>query len=105
MIKKVCSLSAPYLQADKGRLDCMEFQNYFPIWNKLNAVHQGQILGTLITRTVKKRTVIHNGSNDCTGLLLVKSGQLRAYILSDEGREITIYRLFDRDMCPFPPQW
>ena len=33
----------------------MEFQNYFPIWNKLNAVHQGQILGTLITRTVKKR--------------------------------------------------
>lgn len=38
---------------------------------------------------------------DCTGLLLVKYGQLRAYILSDEGREITIYRLFDRDMCLF----
>ena len=38
---------------------------------------------------------------DCTGLLLVKSGQLRAYILSDEGREITIYRLFDRDICLF----
>ena len=33
------------------------------------------------------------------GLLLLKSGQLRAYILSDEGREITLYRLFDRDMC------
>lgn len=38
---------------------------------------------------------------DCTGLFLIKSGQLRAYILSDEGREITIYRLFDRDMCLF----
>ena len=38
---------------------------------------------------------------DCTGLLLVKSGQLRAYILSDEGREITLYRLFDRDICLF----
>ena len=34
-----------------------------------------------------------------TGLLLVKSGQLRTYILSDEGREITLYRLFDMDMC------
>ena len=79
----------------------MEFQNYFPVWNKLNAVHQEQILGTLITRAVKKGTVIHNGSMDCTGLLLIKSGQLRAYILSDEGREITIYRLFDRDMCLF----
>ena len=31
----------------------------------------------------------------------MKSGQLRAYILSEEGREITIYRLFDRDMCLF----
>ena len=30
---------------------------------------------------------------------MVKSGQLRAYILSDEGRELTIYRLLDRDMC------
>ena len=79
----------------------MEFQNYFPVWNKLNAVHQEQILGTLITRAVKKGTVIHNGGNDCTGLLLVKSGQLRAYILSDEGQEITIYRLFDWDMCLF----
>ena len=79
----------------------MEFQNYFPIWNKLNTVQQNQILGSLVTRKVEKGTVIHNGSMDCTGLLLVKAGQLRAYILSEEGREITIYRLFDRDMCLF----
>ena len=79
----------------------MEFQNYFPVWNKLNVVHREKILSSLVTRTVKKGTVIHNGGDDCTGLLLVKSGQLRAYILSDEGREITIYRLFDRDMCLF----
>lgn len=45
--------------------------------------------------------MIHSGSAECTGLLLVKSGQLRAYILSDEGREITLYRLFDLDMCLF----
>ena len=77
----------------------MEFENYFPVWDKLTAAHQKQLLDTLIARRVKKGTVIHNGSSDCTGLLLVRSGQLRAYILSDEGREITIYRLFDRDMC------
>ena len=45
--------------------------------------------------------MLHNGDEDCTGLLLVKSGQLRAYILSEEGREITLYRLFDRDLCLF----
>jgi len=79
----------------------MDFQNYFPIWNKLTASQQERILGSLMERKISKETVIHNGSMDCTGLLLVKSGQLRAYILSDEGREITIYRLFDRDMCLF----
>jgi len=45
--------------------------------------------------------VIHNGDADCTGLLLVRSGQLRAFILSQDGREITIYRLFERDLCLF----
>lgn len=53
------------------------------------------------SRSIKKGTIIHNGSTDCLGLLLVRSGQLRAYILSDEGREITIYRLFERDICLF----
>ena len=79
----------------------MEFQEYFPIWDKLNTVQQNKLLGSLIARTVRKGTVIHDGGTDCTGLLLVKTGQLRAYILSDEGREITLYRLFDRDMCLF----
>jgi len=79
----------------------MDFQIYFPIWGKLTAAQQDQMLGHLMSRKISKGTVIHNGSMDCTGLLLVKSGQLRAYILSDEGREITIYRLFDRDMCLF----
>ncbi len=79
----------------------MDFQNYFPIWNKLTTSQQEQLLGGLMERNVSKGTVLHNGNMDCTGLLLVKTGQLRAYILSDEGREITIYRLFDRDMCLF----
>lgn len=79
----------------------MDFQDYFPIWNKLTALQQNRILGSLISRKAEKGTIIHNGSMDCTGLLLIKSGLLRAYILSDEGREITIYRLFERDMCLF----
>ena len=79
----------------------MTFQDYFPIWNKLQTDQQDRIRSNLNFRTVKKGTILHNGDMDCTGLLLVKSGQLRAYILSDEGREITLYRLFDRDMCLF----
>ena len=79
----------------------MEFESYFPIWNQLSPEHQEQIRSTMVTRSVSKGTIVHNGSADCTGLFLIKTGQLRAYILSDEGREITLYRLFDRDICLF----
>ena len=79
----------------------MDFQNYFPVWDKLNSTQQNRIVGGLINRKAEKGTILHNGSMDCNGLLLVQSGQLRAYILSDEGRQISIYRLFDRDMCLF----
>lgn len=79
----------------------MKFQSCFPIWNQLNTDQQARILGSLVSHSVKKGTVIHSGSMDCTGLLLIKSGQLRVYILSDEGREITLYRLFELDMCLF----
>ena len=79
----------------------MKVQDWFPIWDELTGEHQERIRNSLIRRRIEAGTVIHNGSADCAGLLLVESGRLRAYILSDEGREITIYRLFDRDICLF----
>ena len=82
-------------------MPCAEFQSCFSVWSRLTPGQQNRMLEQLQERQVKKGTVLHNGSEDCTGLLLIKSGQLRAYILSKEGREITIYRLFDRDLCLF----
>ena len=79
----------------------MTLETYFPVWNKLTPAQQSRLRGAAVARRVEKGTVLHNGSMDCTGLLVVKSGQLRAFILSDEGREITLYRLFDRDICLF----
>ena len=77
----------------------MTFQDYFPIWNKLSTNQQMRLCSNLLLRSVPRGTVLHNGETNCTGLLLIKSGQLRAYILSEEGREITLYRLFERDIC------
>lgn len=79
----------------------MGFENYFPVWSKLTADQQEKLRSQITYRQVEKGTVLHNGSLDCTGVFLIESGQLRAYILSEEGREITVYRLFDRDMCLF----
>lgn len=79
----------------------MEFENYFPMWNKLSPAQQERIRSGIVRQQAKKGTILHNGSIDCTGVFLIETGQLRAYILSDEGREITVYRLFDRDICLF----
>ena len=79
----------------------MDFSNYFPIWSKLTPAHQHRLTDSAEFLTAKGGTVIHNGSMDCLGLLLIRSGQLRVYTLSSEGREITLYRLFDHDICLF----
>ena len=79
----------------------MEFSSCFPIWNKLTPAQQEKLAAMSEWRRVKAGTVLHDGGVDCLGLLLVSSGQLRAYILSDEGREITIGRFFELDMCVF----
>ena len=77
----------------------MEFSEYFPIWDKLTARQQEMVANVIEFRSVKKGTRIHDSSADCLGLLLLKSGQLRTYILSEDGREITINRFFEYDVC------
>ena len=75
----------------------MEFSEYLPIWSKLTAAQQELISRSIEFRKVHKGTRIHDSGVECLGLVLVRSGQLRAYILSEEGREITISRLFEYD--------
>ena len=79
----------------------MDFASSFPIWNKLNAEQQQRLQSVSEFKKVKKGTVLHDGSPECLGMLLVHSGQLRAYILSEEGREVTITRFFEMDICLF----
>ena len=76
----------------------MGFESYLPIWNKLTQSQKEAISSVVEFRNVKKGTHIHDNSADCLGLVMVKSGQLRAYILSEDGREITISRLFEYDV-------
>ena len=79
----------------------MSIAQYFPVFSKLTPQQQQMVLDYTATRTVPAGTVVHNGAIECTGFLLVRTGQLRAYTLSEEGREVTIYRLFDHDCCLF----
>ena len=79
----------------------MGFANDFPIWKKLNPQQQERLAASAQLEKYKAGSVLHDGSPECLGMLLVRSGQLRAYILSDEGREVTICRFFEMDICLF----
>lgn len=77
----------------------MSFAEYFPVFDKLTESEREELLRVAVLRRVPRNTLIHSGGADCLGLLLVRSGQLRAFLTSDAGREITLYRLFSRDIC------
>ena len=81
----------------------MSFSQYFPIWDKLSRDQQERLESVTEFHKVKSGTVLHDGSPDCLGMLLVRSGQLRAYLLNDEGREITITRFFEMTSACSPP--
>lgn len=71
----------------------------FPFWDTLHKKQQETMLANTHTKHFKKGEYVHHGTHDCTGVLLVKKGQLRTYLLSDEGKEITLYRLFEDEIC------
>jgi len=76
----------------------MEYAEYLPFWSKLTKDQQERITNVIEFRQIKKGTHIHDSSADCLGLVAVRSGQLRAYILSADGREITISRMTQYDV-------
>lgn len=78
----------------------MAFDTCFPIWNKLSQSERTTLLNSTFPRKITKGTILVAGSNECLGLLLVETGQLRAYTTNME-RELTLYRLFKHDMCLF----
>lgn len=79
----------------------LDYFSYLPVFTQLTPLQQEALKQASFVRKFGKNQILHNGSADCTGLILVLSGQLRAYTLSAEGREITLYRLFERDLCLF----
>ena len=79
----------------------MDLAEFLPFFKKLSPQQQRRLTDAAEPMEAKSGTVVHNGSLDCLGLLIIRSGQLRVYTLSSEGREVTLYRLFDHDICLF----
>ncbi len=74
------------------------FRNAFPFWEKLSEKDKIDLMNGAGCAEFRRGQNIHNGTV-CTGIIFVKSGCLRVYILSEEGKEITLYRIFAGDVC------
>lgn len=75
------------------------YEKLFPFWEKLSENDKEKLYRFSYPVKYSSGTVIHGGGSECTGAIIVKNGCIRVYIMSDEGREITLYRLYSGDVC------
>lgn len=78
-----------------------ELEKWLPFWPKLTQKQRDTLSAAVTERCYVKGADLHRGGENCDGLLLVTRGQLRAYIITEEGKALTLYRLFERDICIF----
>lgn len=74
------------------------FKDIFPFWDNISDGDKEYICLNSRAFTYPKGAAVHDG-DECSGVIFVRSGCLRLYIMSEDGKEITLYRLYDGDMC------
>lgn len=75
-----------------------------PFWDSLTEKQKNDARSGSRMAFFKKGSPVHNrccGQGECLGMLIIKTGEVRTFILSSEGREVTIFRLFNGDVCLF----
>jgi CRP/FNR family transcriptional regulator len=84
------------------RKEDIEFlQDTLSFWKDLTGAQRNNLQQMIVKKKFTMGESMKGGSDHCSGLFLIKSGQVRTYIISESGKEITLYRLFDRDVCIF----
>ena len=74
------------------------YKDIFPFWGEISDEAREYICRHSVAMTYLKGTTIHDGS-ECSGVFLIRSGCLRVYMMSEKGKDITLYRLYPGDMC------
>ncbi len=74
------------------------YKEMLPFWEKITNREREYLCEHSVAITYPKGTNIHD-SSECSGVFFVRSGCLRVYIMSEQGKDITLYRLYAGDMC------
>ena len=79
--------------------DAKAYLQTLPFWNELTPTQQEMLEEAVFFRHFEPDAMMYNGEDSYLGMVYILSGEVRAYLLSDEGREITLYRLKQEEMC------
>lgn len=82
-----------------NREDIELFSAGLPFWEHLNQSEKDLLITNANSAHFSKGQALHYSDNECIGILFIQHGMIRIYITSDEGREVTLYRLEDNDIC------
>ncbi|WP_153972149.1 Crp/Fnr family transcriptional regulator [Romboutsia faecis] len=74
-------------------------EEILPFFNSLSVKESQELISKSILIKYEEGKIVHNKNSTCTGLLITISGQFRTFISAPSGREITLFRLLDRDVC------
>lgn len=74
-------------------------KDHLTFWEKLNDAEKRLLQNNVTPIKYKKGENLHGAGRECLGLMLIRKGELRVYILSEEGRDVTLYRLMEGDAC------
>jgi len=70
-----------------------------PYWNDLTEDERDFVRRSSERRHCRKGDYLMGDKTECLGMILVLSGELRAFFLSEEGREITLFHLGAGEPC------
>lgn len=70
-----------------------------PFWEKLTDDEKRFVKRNSAIRRANEGALIYSRDCACVGMVYVISGSIRIYLLSPEGREITLFRLGPGDPC------
>ena len=76
-----------------------DFSEVFSFWKDLSLTQAAFLEQNLRTEVFSAGKLIHRSDGECRGVMAVLSGSLRVYCVSDEGREVTLYRVEKGDVC------
>lgn len=69
------------------------------MWDKLSEDEKKTLEDKAVLKNAEAGAFLYEDDESCSGLIFVCSGQLRAFYISESGREITLYRLLEGDIC------